>query len=568
MCQLTRHISEPVCGIVDATTRGKAEPRAPTRVSSRGDQTLETLVILASGIAIAFLLAQIVDFGFGRDQGIYAAVARSIFEGGAPYRDAWDFKPPGIYFVYLLGWILSGPSQYGVRLIEIASLLTMVWAFALLSQRYIGTWKAGVIGAALAIVTHAQLEFWHTAQPESFAGPLVAWGMVASAAAAARSASRDAGGAVRWFCSGVLYGCAALLKPTLGVACVGSLGACLWTHRHEVSNRGARAAAALIWTGAGGMVAVGSCVLFFYLRGGLAELQWTLLQFAPQYTSLGWRGANALDVAVRLVRGWLFMYAPLNALGLVLLYFGGGARFRSGALHASLVVLTLLPGIALQAKFFPYHFATVLAMTSLLAGWGLWSVWERIRHHNVRAFAMLGIVALILALHSATTDVGGSFSQRCRLRVASWSQSADRQKIRDLLYSVNDYSARDNRLAAEWLRRETSPAATVFVWGFSPEIYVASERQSATRYIYNVPQRAGWSSERTRRELMQELLASRPEAILVEHGDVFPWVTGTSNDSAAELPQFAELATLVRDHYRLAQSSDKFDVYQRVAARQ
>src|SRR5262245_36577179 len=43
-------------------------------------------------LGIAFLCVQILMFGFGRDQGIYAMVADRLLRGKMPYRDAWDFK--------------------------------------------------------------------------------------------------------------------------------------------------------------------------------------------------------------------------------------------------------------------------------------------------------------------------------------------------------------------------------------------------------------------------------------------------------------------------------------------
>jgi hypothetical protein len=44
-------------------------------------------------IAVGWSLAHLLHFGYGRDQGIYHVVADEMRRGGAPYRDAWDFKP-------------------------------------------------------------------------------------------------------------------------------------------------------------------------------------------------------------------------------------------------------------------------------------------------------------------------------------------------------------------------------------------------------------------------------------------------------------------------------------------
>src|ERR1700730_5240742 len=36
----------------------------------------------------------------GQDQGLYHTVAEEILRGGVPYRDAWDPKPPGAFYVH------------------------------------------------------------------------------------------------------------------------------------------------------------------------------------------------------------------------------------------------------------------------------------------------------------------------------------------------------------------------------------------------------------------------------------------------------------------------------------
>ena len=51
---------------------------------------------------IAFCSIQILTFSYGRDQGIYAVVGDGVLHGKMPYRDLWDFKPPGIFLVYAL----------------------------------------------------------------------------------------------------------------------------------------------------------------------------------------------------------------------------------------------------------------------------------------------------------------------------------------------------------------------------------------------------------------------------------------------------------------------------------
>ena len=54
-----------------------------------------------------------------RDQGAYAYIADLMMQGGVPYRDAWDLKPPAVYFVYWLAFALFGRSEFAVRLLDV-----------------------------------------------------------------------------------------------------------------------------------------------------------------------------------------------------------------------------------------------------------------------------------------------------------------------------------------------------------------------------------------------------------------------------------------------------------------
>ena len=74
-------------------------------------------------------------FRYGRDQGIYATVAETMLRGGMPYRDAWDFKPPGIFAVYALVRAIFGPAESSIRVFEVIGLISVAASFVLLSRR-------------------------------------------------------------------------------------------------------------------------------------------------------------------------------------------------------------------------------------------------------------------------------------------------------------------------------------------------------------------------------------------------------------------------------------------------
>jgi hypothetical protein len=94
-------------------------------------------------------------------------------------------------------------------------------------------------------------------------------------------------------------------------------------------------------------------------------------------------------------------------------------------------------------------------------------------------------------------------------------------------------------------------------------IYDMAERRPATRYLYNVPQRVAWFKDHARAVLMDDLDHHPPKAIVVEHRDVFPAVTGDAIDSADTLRKFPALDARIREGYELATTIEDFDVFLR-----
>src|SRR5262245_9971906 len=333
-------------------------------------------------LAIAFLSFQILTFGYGRDQGIYAMVADTIRRGGMPYRDAWDFKPPGIFAVYLVSRLLFGPAQVGIRILEVAGLLGMCAALVRLCERFFRSRTAGFIAAALAMLSHAQLDFWHTAQPESFGGILTIFALLI--AARPHDEPRPGRGAVFW--AGVLFGLTGLLKPPLagGAAAL----ALYMAHREWQSapisatpREKLRAAARpLQWLALGGAAPIALCVLWFLARGAIRDMHQVLFVFTPHYTKLGWEGSSIGGMVYWSFIEWLTCYCSAPSIGVLMaLGFGAEKREKPFLLLLTGIIAVHLVGVTMQAKFFPYHYGATWPLTALVAGFGYEKLRQRLR---------------------------------------------------------------------------------------------------------------------------------------------------------------------------------------------
>ena len=494
---------------------------------------------------VAACLAIVLSFAYGRDQGIYAVVARTMLEGGAPYRDAWDFKPPGIFVMFALARALFGPAQMSIRIVEGLAFLAMAWAMITLAERWWADRMAGLLAAALAALVHAQLDFWHTAQPETFAGILTILALVPGTS---RRASP-------WplFVAGFLFGCAGLFKPPLAG---GGVVLAVWAARRTSPWR------AFFPVAVGGLTAVLVCVAWFAANGAAGALYEAVFRFAPHYTALSWHGRSAWGMSMEAFGDWLFGYSgPALAGVLCLIVCRGPARerdrWRVTPLLGGLVAVSLA-GVALQGKFFPYHYAACWPPTALLGALGWRRAFGMARTRG--SVALLGLLAFASLFRTATRDVEGTFWHRVAWRA---DLLLGNETQRDRLGSVADIDAAINRRVAAELQRHVAREDSVYVWGFEPILYDMSEREAPTRYIHNVPQRASWSRSEARRELMHDLSEHPPQAIVVVSGDSMPMVLGHGDDSRVELEEFAELRRLIADHYGKLMLIGDFELYLR-----
>lgn len=513
-------------------------------------------------VTVAFSCLQVLLFSFGRDQGIYAVVADTIVNGGVPYRDAWDFKPPGIFLVYAAAQALFGKNMLAPRLLEVLGMLGMVAGIVFLAKRLFGSVHAGLVGGALATLVHAELEFWHTGQPESFGGFLTVLGLVLTIAEVSRRRRL-----LLWAALGFVWGAAFLLKPPLGGGVVVSAA---YLARRGANRGGMRAAIApVVCIAAGAAAAVLACAAWFWLSGAWSDVVWTLGEFAPGYTALSWQGRSAPAMFYYAMEEAFFRLSALLAFGFIAaivirpLY----SREREGIFLVLGIVSLHLAGIAMQGKFFAYHYGATIPMLSIVAGLGLYKLWRRCLSAGAGgtiAYVLFLIVAA--SMREPVRDLPQTFWQRSLARtgylfgVGAYRSS---ELLEQRLYYVSDYSLNADRRVAREIDERLAPGDFLYIWGFEPTIYWLCDLRSASRFIYNVPQRTSWGREEARALLERDLRKRPPAAIVVQRNDVFPAVTGTYDDSRTALDDYPKMARLLQRDYELVRTIDDFALYTR-----
>lgn len=86
------------------------------------------------------------------DVNVYFTIGKSILIGKVPYLDVFDHKGPFIFFLYGLGYLISGHSFFGMFLIELLAWTFMIYAIYKQARLYLGQFAAFIAASFMPFV--------------------------------------------------------------------------------------------------------------------------------------------------------------------------------------------------------------------------------------------------------------------------------------------------------------------------------------------------------------------------------------------------------------------------------
>ncbi len=421
-------------------------------------------------VALAALIVWWVDVPhlkqtISRDEGAFFVIAQGILHGHLPYRDFFDHKPPGLY--YLLAPVLAITSPFSVsqqivavRAVALLANLATAAGLVVLGTR----WKRLEVGILAAGLWLTVLPIYEGAlvQTEPFSTTAVVWAFVI---ASGRPGWRTALGA------GLLATLSGLFKQTAilavpGVALVlyaGLLPRGRWFPPLRTLLGAAGAFAA-------GLVAPWLLVVgFFAAQAGLQPFLNQVIianfHYPPDPLKVTWKLVQGAFYSMPLA----FVLPVIYALVLGVIALRAPSRLRE-RLNFGLVAaaMTALLNLAPFASHGYYHYwLQILPWTLLLCG--------------------AAIVDLLVVARPALTAVGQESDAPLRAAVLpfimvgllGFAGSGGRP----------DISAQYDRQieGGNWIRQSVPSDARLLVAPAQPEYYFLSGHQPVTDYIYILP---------------------------------------------------------------------------------
>ena len=396
------------------------------------------------------------------DEETYSVVANVIVDGGRPYVDAVERKPPLLFWTYAA--VVEAAGKYNWKALHAVALAWTLGTMAGLYMigRRLFDRRTGLIAALLYSVFQPWWEFRNLAfNGEMLMNLPVVW---AWAIALRRSSSRLR---PELFLAGLLLGGGFLLKQPAAIAAV-PLGIYLllpaYRRSRALTRRESVTQAALLT--AGFFATLGLVALVLHEQGILREAYfWTITDHSIPHVF--W------TKGVQHTLAFIGMCLPL-LIGAVMVFLEKGRGFWSGQHAERTALLGLVAasviGTAAGARFYPHYYIQLIPSFALLAApfyARLWSGRTPPGHWLLRPIVTYAWLVL--------TVVGFSISH--------WLGLA---------------SERATSETGQYLLEHSAPNDRIFVWGQAPRIYLESRRRPACRYVVTFPLTGyvfGWSAK-------------------------------------------------------------------------
>jgi hypothetical protein len=428
---------------------------------------VEGIVLLA---LLVFLVAVLIPFSPSyfpvptRDAGLFLYAGKIIRQGGLPYLDIWDQKPPLIFYVNAVGLALGGGSANGVYWLKVALLLAgAVIGFRAMRRSF------GVVPALFGTLV------WMSYRPlltkegniaEEYALPLqlAAMSLVVSAGTGREEWKK-------WLIAGGLGGIAFLLKPTLIGAMLAAMVILIAPAVRDRAYRQA-ARAALVFIGAMA-IPIAASILIALAQGYLPEYWSAVVLYAVSYSAVD--QSSMAEIWARLLS--LFQPAVLAAIGLG--YIASALRVlavRRGASPSPALLRWALVALPLDAvllslphRSFMYYYLVLLPTFSVLLASLLYLVqegWRQMVRPPAQGVLAAGGVAIAVLIGSLSV---GRIAYRDVVRTGA-ALAAPRL---DTLEPVMNY-----------LDRTTAPNDALLIWGAEAGANFVSGHDAPTRFVH------------------------------------------------------------------------------------
>jgi hypothetical protein len=523
---------------------------------------------LFAGLAVVFLRAlPNLRYPLHTDQATYCVIGQGLLHGQLLYRDLWDNKPPGIFYIYALIVKIFGPVMWCVGVVDILWLLVISVCIFYFTRRVLGT-PTAVLAMVFNAVRHCQMGYINAAQPEAFlmlcvfAAWFLLWPGGHWRAPRCLAAGLALGGAFWLKYNAVAFFPFLAILPFLDLRELGGPSS-----RVRLVVPGRDWLGRMLIVGAGFVLVVGGGLAYFRLAGAWSALKEVQFEVLPRYGAMafGITTNNFVVWALRQTQNQLGIWS--EGVAALTLLIAWRRRELSALAPAALLALAGYLSVAMQIRFHHwYYYETCYPFFSIFWAYVAVKTYEGFQFLR-RVLAQRGLILARSLLWVVLVGLAASLLPEEGVRVVQqYGFLRDWWRNPELSYMVYWWQLPLERLSGQlhvidFLKEHSAPDDEVYVWATAPLISFLSQRRSPSRFVSNLALISLWGPDRWRQELASTLEKKRPRYIVVARDDAMPGITFTGLDSEQYLRVYPALAEVLHSHYRPDVDFGDFQIY-------
>jgi hypothetical protein len=504
-------------------------------------------------------------YPLGRDQATYGVIAQGLLHGRLLYRDLWDIKPPGIFYIYAVIVKISGPVMWSIGIVDILWLLAISICIFYFAKRYLGA-PAAAIAVVFNALWHCSWGYIHAGQAETFLTMFVFLAFFVLMSARAQNWVGN-------FAAGLLCGAAFWVKynaaPFFPV-----LTFLPYLDLSRFDEQPRRIQLTISWRVwfertlaivAGFLLMIVAVLGYFWGIGAWPALREGHFEVLPRYGSMFLaRTPHYYRLAIELTHLHLGVWAEA-VFGATLLI----AWWRRQLRVVGPVLIMAIAGIistASQARFSSFSFETAYPFFAMLWGYVIVKLYEGFVYLREsfarRSWRVAGVLLWLVAaevVYYPLPDYAFEIAEEYK-SLGEWMHDPHRS-YEDYLFPAPFEKLHDQMAIIDDLEENSAPEDGVFVWGTAPLINFLTQRPNPSRFVSNHALISPWGPARWRQDLIAELNRKPPRFIVVERHDEIPLVTLTYDDSEQCLGKYPALASFIAGRYESVKNLYDFEVY-------
>ncbi len=481
-------------------TKTKQAQTEIKQVKVQPKKTFDLHVYLLLGMILLFVLLRIrlLDIPLERDEGEYAYIGKLLMEGIAPYKEAYNMKLPGTYFMYALIMSIFGSTTSGIHiglmLVNAATIAILFFGFRRIFNAPIALFASSVYGL-MSLSSNFMGFAAHATQFVSF---FSAAGIYFLSVFLVNRKLLTA------FLIGLMFGLSFLMKQQavffllLGGILVVVTGILKKPVSFlKISLEG------LVYS-AGAILPYALTALYLKMAGVFDKFWFWTVTYASKYAS----GLSLKDGRATFNESFspmwqefkIFWFLLLAGLAVTILSKMSVIQKLIAISFTVFAFLTVCPGF----YFRQHYFIPFLPAVGLMGGIALNYLSEQLAGlMNRKSFAYLPFVVFIIALFIILPQKNEYYLQ------------PDAETISKNIYGSNPFV--ESVVISDYIKSNSSQGDKIAVLGSEPQIYFYSDRHAASGHIYTygLMEENNSYNLKMQEEMISEIEKNKPEFLLI-----------------------------------------------------